>query len=248
MERITLTKSDYQKRKEDRAKERARVRRIAGKIIRKDMSDEEVKEIKSARKSKAGTIKLRRGKRVKIDANTDWIKPGASQRFSQKEVEQALWETEGKVGRAALKLGCNPLTIYNYFERYPKLKKVRQAIIKKLKHDAEDVVVGNISIAKQATEKRLKLMEKMKDEDIALLGLDKDSVDTAIKVLARIDKINWASRQEITGKDGQPISDRKNYDGMSGDELKQEILAKLNDLKAIRDNIHGRNSSAVSNE
>lgn len=42
-----------------------------------------------------------------------------NQRYTAKEVAQALIETKGMVYIAAQRLGCDPDTIRNYCKRYP---------------------------------------------------------------------------------------------------------------------------------
>lgn len=50
-----------------------------------------------------------------------------NQRYTAKEVAQALIETKGMVYIAAQRLGCDPDTIRNYCKRYPSVQAARDA-------------------------------------------------------------------------------------------------------------------------
>lgn len=99
--------------------------------------------------------------------------------FSIDTVKEALIKANGKVSEAAKKLGVSVPTVYNYIDRYPELKEIRQNAVEAL-----------IDLAESALEKKIKRG-------------DTTAIIFTLKTQGK--NRGYIERQEITGKDGQPV-------------------------------------------
>lgn len=69
--------------------------------------------------------------------------PLNKQQFTVEEVAEALRESRGFVSATARRLACDPLTVYNYMERYPELKEIRKEA-KEAEKDLAEMMLGKM--------------------------------------------------------------------------------------------------------
>ena len=103
--------------------------------------------------------------------------------LSKEVIAEALKESGGFVREAAEILGCSHVTIYNWFKKHPELKESRDTAKMEL-----------LDLAK-STSRRL-----LKEGNVAM----------SIYILKSLGKNEgFAERQELTGKDGERLIERK---------------------------------------
>lgn len=102
------------------------------------------------------------------------------EKFTQEQVIEAVKAAKGKIATAARKLGCDRQTIYNYAERYPEI----QGVI----DQERDIFLDEVEDALSA---RIK-------------AGDTTAIIFALKTLGK--SRGYIERQELTGKDGEPIN------------------------------------------
>jgi hypothetical protein len=110
-----------------------------------------------------------------------------NQRYTAKQVEEALIETKGMIFLAAHRLGCNPDTIRNYCKRYPSVEAAKEAQRGRMVDLAEN--------------KLLESIEKGEAWGITL----------CLKTIGK-DR-GYVERQEHTGQDGAGMVLRVVYEG-----------------------------------
>lgn len=69
--------------------------------------------------------------------------PLNKQQFTVEEVAEALRESRGFVSATARRLACDPLTVYNYMERYPELVEIRKEA-KEAEKDLAEMMLGKM--------------------------------------------------------------------------------------------------------
>lgn len=107
----------------------------------------------------------------------------AKLRYTMEQVAAALVDTKGMVTLTARRLGCTPKIVYQYLERYPELKTIRDEQIEVMGDEVE------LALYDEAVEKR---------NIAALIFLAKT------KFKAR----GYVERTEVTGADGGAIEVR----------------------------------------
>ena len=109
------------------------------------------------------------------------------ERYTAKEMVEAIKAEDGVVSDVADRLGCSRMTVYNYRKRY---KTVADA----LDEQRTDLVY----------EMRDRLKDQARNEDVN----DAVQQKAILKLLEVFDKeIEWSDkqRQEVTGKGGSPV-------------------------------------------
>ena len=104
----------------------------------------------------------------------------AKRRYNQQQIIDAIIKAEGFISAAASALGCDVGTVYNYINRYPKVKQSRDDV----KYRRDDFVES-------------RLMKQIKSDNI-----------TAIIFYAKTQMKHrgYVERVEQTGADGGAIS------------------------------------------
>ena len=69
--------------------------------------------------------------------------PRKQEQFTVKEMADALRESRGFVSATARRLACDPLTVYNYMERYPELVEIRKEA-KEAEKDLAEMMLGKM--------------------------------------------------------------------------------------------------------
>jgi hypothetical protein len=103
----------------------------------------------------------------------------AKKRYTQQQIIDAITKAEGFISAAAINLGCDIGTVYNYIKRYPAIEQV----VKDVRYKQVDFVES-------------KLLKLIKDENPT-------AIIFYLKTQAK-DR-GYIERQEITGADGGPV-------------------------------------------
>ena len=144
----------------------------------------------------------------------------SKQKFTQKQIIDALKETKGMVYLAAERLGCNTVTIYNYRDRYPAVRAVMEAEDGKF-NDVAEMKFYQATMAGEpwAVQFRLRLRARDRgytehiDSKVELSGQVKiDSDITDDERIARLAAILDAAREK---RDRQSDSELEPVEGDS---------------------------------
>ncbi|MGR3219495.1 MAG: helix-turn-helix domain-containing protein [Candidatus Anammoxibacter sp.] len=125
-------------------------------------------------------------------------------KFTKEKVANALEKSKGFQSYAANLLKCTPRTIYNYMQKYPELQEVLN----------------------DALEERIDVAETKLDE--AINKGEPWSIAFFLKTRAK--HRGYVERQEVTGKDGTPLSFADKVKKLSDDEVKIEVANRLKNL------------------
>ena len=106
-------------------------------------------------------------------------KPRKGQKYTAKNMIDAIHESRGMIYVAARKLGCSPRTVYNYAKRY---KKVQAAI-----DDERGIMIDNAELV---------LWD-------AIQARKPWAVSLTLKTIGK--HRGYVERQEVTGADGGPV-------------------------------------------
>lgn len=152
----------------------------------------------------------------------------AKEKYTVKEMAEALRASGGFVTRAAKKLGCGYKTVIKYIAKYPELEEERTAIREGFKDVAEDIIVKHLKRVKKKMRDGIHVQIKKKKVKKEYVPNQKD-LDVAFKFLSYQAKDRgYVTRNEHTGEGGKPLKFANvNLSDFSDKELKLMMSAGL---------------------
>lgn len=119
--------------------------------------------------------------------------------FTDEQIEEALYKSAGVINAAARTLGINRVTLSKRIKSNPELKITLDSFRESNVDMAESIVFKRLRWAN-------KLSEPNKEGEIPVPP-SKDDVELSLKFLKMQGKDRgYTERQEVTGKDGQPLN------------------------------------------
>jgi len=111
---------------------------------------------------------------------------GRPRKYLAREVVSAIAETEGVVKAAADLLGCSPVTVYAYADRYPSVRAALEGGRRQLVAEAQG-----------------RLVDMMRDAD------HRYHYKAVKDILVAYDEVtDWSNRSQVTGPAGGPLEIR----------------------------------------
>jgi hypothetical protein len=133
-------------------------------------------------------------------------------KYTAAEMINAIDEAKGTITKAAEILGCSRQTIYTYADRYTTVQQCLDKWSVKIIDDAEFTLFEILDSAKELVNEN--------PEDPTAIREARKTVMSVLKTKGK--NRGWTERQEITGKDGEPLD--------KDSEVKQEIASELADM------------------